>query len=526
MESPLEEQQLGIDLSLRTKQHYLEAYWTHFHPLLPVLHKASHGTGSNPLLTAAMMAIGAQYTTDEQFARADSRILHEKCLELIAKYKQTLSTAGRLDHMQAIFLVEVFSHFKAKRAASQLSEVFLSIYASLWKLHANTGRSYIKGLSSIQAQLNGDGLRIQWLQWVATTGFTRLLSACYVLETLQALLLVRPPQSAPSAGLELFFPVSTTIWDAPNHVRWSQIVRSQPPNVVDVTEVLDSIWTGDNPVDQFEPFQCMMLIAGHAGSVLFQKNELQSAPFTSPTATHPVFELDNIGMVERVLCPVANIISLHNLVRLASRTPLRALLATSGESWVLSQRLSQEALLAAAEFTTLKTEMRTWTDSVESSFFQGSTGDSVRSAVYHALDVLKTCLDTEPRNLAFGSEIALYYACLVLWAVTFSAVSRAEAAGMKFETDDAATFEPLRAQHSARTFCDFAVGDLSRTLMNGIISEDRVHSWRFSVGAALRWSAWALGGAGMRSSGVGELMGGAVGVLEQLNRRGWNGDWF
>jgi hypothetical protein len=36
------------------------------------------------LLSSAVMAIGAQYT-DETFAGSDSRILHEKCQELIAK---------------------------------------------------------------------------------------------------------------------------------------------------------------------------------------------------------------------------------------------------------------------------------------------------------------------------------------------------------------------------------------------------------------------------------------------------------
>jgi hypothetical protein len=428
--------------------------------------------------------------------------------------------------MQAIFLVEIFSHFKAKRAPSQLSDVFLSMYSSLWKFHSNTGHSHIQGLSTVQPQLNDHELGIQWSEWVATTGFARLLTACYVFETIQALVLVRTSQSAPTGGFDLLIPASIALWDAPNAVRWSQIIRLQPPNLVDVAEVLDDLWTNNNHTPRFEPFQCMILTACHAASVLFQKQELQSAPFSSPTATHPIFEFENIGILERVLSPETNITNLHNLVRLASRTPLRALLATSGESWVLSQRLSQQALVAAAEFTTLKTEMRSWTETAEPGFFQGSTGDNVRSAMQHALNILKASIDAEPCALSFGSEMALYYAALVLWAVTFSAVSKIEATGLKFENDDTAKFEPARAQHNASTFCDFAEADLNRTLMQGIISEDRVHDWRFSVAAVLGWSAWVLGGAGTRSSGVGELLEGAVGVLEQLGRRGWHGDWF
>jgi hypothetical protein len=85
LEGLLEDQHLGVCLSLRTKQHYADAYWKNFHPLFPVLHKQSYQSQSpSPLLGAAVMAVGAQYT-DEQFAKGDSRILHEKCMELITK---------------------------------------------------------------------------------------------------------------------------------------------------------------------------------------------------------------------------------------------------------------------------------------------------------------------------------------------------------------------------------------------------------------------------------------------------------
>lgn len=44
------------------------------------------------------------------------------------KYKDTIKTTGRLDLLQAVFLVELLSHFKAKRASSSLSEVFRAVY--------------------------------------------------------------------------------------------------------------------------------------------------------------------------------------------------------------------------------------------------------------------------------------------------------------------------------------------------------------------------------------------------------------
>lgn len=85
IEGALEQQQLGETLNLKTKQNYVQAYWKHFHPLFPVLHPQTYQQRhSSPLLSAAVMAIGAQYT-DNPFAKSDSRILHHKCQDLIIK---------------------------------------------------------------------------------------------------------------------------------------------------------------------------------------------------------------------------------------------------------------------------------------------------------------------------------------------------------------------------------------------------------------------------------------------------------
>jgi hypothetical protein len=78
--------QLGIKLSMARKKAYFEAYWKHFHPLFPILHKPKFSRymqrSGGGVLLAAIMAIGARYT-DEQLAGSDSRILHERCEEYV-----------------------------------------------------------------------------------------------------------------------------------------------------------------------------------------------------------------------------------------------------------------------------------------------------------------------------------------------------------------------------------------------------------------------------------------------------------
>ncbi|KAF2435485.1 hypothetical protein EJ08DRAFT_692732 [Tothia fuscella] len=529
LEGLLEDQHLGVCLSLRTKQHYVDAYWKNFHPLFPVLHKQSYRSQNpSPLLGAAVMAIGAQYT-DEQFAKGDSRILHEKCLELINKYKQTLSSSKRLDYMQAIFLVELFSHFKAKRAAPALSDIFIETYDQLWQKHHNTPRARYDQLSAVAPHASDESLQPQWAQWIHLHAFERLLAACYILESQQALLLVRANQTPAGLGLELFMPAQIAVWEATSCSRWSQLMRTNSPPVKNIEQILDTVVNSSTQTPPFEPFQCSLLTACHSASVVARKQDLEQAPYIPAHASHQIFEIENTVALQSVLCLHPNIRIMHHAVVLASVTPLRALLASSGESWVLSQRLSHEALLAAAEFATLKNELHTWTDGLQppAFFWTGLTAvNPSLQALQEALNISELALDTDAKNLAFGAEMALYYASLVLWAATFAAVAKAEANGLKFETDDTAEFEAPRAEHDARYFVQLAKADINSLVGDGFPSLERVDRWRFGVGAALRWSAWCIGGAGMRSSGVGELMEGAVGVLERLGRSGWVGDWF
>jgi hypothetical protein len=87
-ENSLQGDQLGVSLSIQRKRAYVEAYWRYFHPLFPIMHRQRFTQYTQvrgaKLLLAAMMAIGAQYS-QELFAGSDSRILHEKCQELIVK---------------------------------------------------------------------------------------------------------------------------------------------------------------------------------------------------------------------------------------------------------------------------------------------------------------------------------------------------------------------------------------------------------------------------------------------------------
>ena len=77
------EQSFGMGTDTYQYTQYLDNYWRLFHPSFPILHKPTFGgVNESPMLKAAMVAIGAQYT-DDAAAKAKSRSLYDRCLKLL-----------------------------------------------------------------------------------------------------------------------------------------------------------------------------------------------------------------------------------------------------------------------------------------------------------------------------------------------------------------------------------------------------------------------------------------------------------
>jgi hypothetical protein len=64
---------------------YLNNYWRFFHAAYPIIHRATfESIRQSPMLHAAMIAIGGQYSDDASVKRK-SRILHDRCMRLLDK---------------------------------------------------------------------------------------------------------------------------------------------------------------------------------------------------------------------------------------------------------------------------------------------------------------------------------------------------------------------------------------------------------------------------------------------------------
>jgi hypothetical protein len=127
----LQDAQLS-NISPSHQKAYTDAYWKYFHPVFPFIHNrqrfmqpssASGASGPRRLLAVTMMAIGAHYCDP-----VDSRILYDKCQEVMLKYKASITSTSKLEIMQAVVLAEFLAHFKAKRAPEGLTAIFRAVY--------------------------------------------------------------------------------------------------------------------------------------------------------------------------------------------------------------------------------------------------------------------------------------------------------------------------------------------------------------------------------------------------------------
>lgn len=105
--------------------------------------------------------------------------------------------------------------------------------------------------------------------------------------------------------------------------------------------------------------------------------------------------------------------------KLVQVTPIRALLAVSGESWILSEKVETPQLLS-----TLKTSLRTWVTQFWST--PASEEAPVKAAMRLSVEILQQALQEQRLGVQpeIGTDMGIFYAALVLWVITVAATTR------------------------------------------------------------------------------------------------------
>ena len=236
-------------------------------------------------------------------------------------------------------------------------------------------------------------LRREWKSWIEIASRQRLLLACYVLDQQCSALLARP-QSYPSLAVgQLAFPDSTALWEAGSAEEFSAIVFrdfSISQTIHDAALLAASV--------AYDPFQSAVLIAAGLGDADIPVDKA----FTSVRS-----QSVESSRCTRLFSHVAH------LVRV---TPLRDLLAVSGESWCLSRKISHEEHVASSR------RLFRWAASSSGGAHLLDGQEDVNKAVGHALAILRNVTPdlrrSNPPTGALIEDMAVYVAALVLWAYT------------------------------------------------------------------------------------------------------------
>ena len=156
----------------------------------------------------------------------------------------------------------------------------------------------------------------------------------------------------------------------------------------------------------------------------FQSTALLSVHYNRIDAELPYASVPSVFEFEGLLETTSPVVTRSLLAaKLVQVTPIRALLAVAGESWILSEKVP-----TAQAFAALKTTLRTWTAQLWSTTDGLHTTQCapVKQALRLSVEILEQALEDQRDSLTpeMGSDMGIYFAALVLWAITTTATTR------------------------------------------------------------------------------------------------------
>jgi hypothetical protein len=244
-----------------------------------------------------------------------------------------------------------------------------------------------------------------WIRWIELSIWQRLLASCYILESQQAMLLAREPIPSlfQESGMDLPFPTHTSVWNAMTLEEWSMAAQqySSLPQYV----------FGATPSSVLVPCD------------VFQSSLLVSASYNQFDVAMPYSNTYSVEDIDALLDGSFGTKQNLLMAKLLQVTPVRELLAVSGESWILSEKVS-----SSQSFTAFKTTLRTWASQLWTSPASPNHPIASREAVKLSVEILTQALNSStPLSLGMGTDMGVYFASLVLWAITTTASTRAKA---------------------------------------------------------------------------------------------------
>ncbi len=366
-------------------------------------------------MASAMVAIGSQYDTRED-AKEYSLALLEAATKLLSK-RDAITSRSRLTDLQTVFLLEVLSKYRSRRANVDISPRFRSFYASLTQARHWVSTNPLALFNRLQREPTGDDLASAHKFWTERETRRRILLASFILDTQQAALFEQPPalvsNTLPQIKTqdlnEMPFPCDGELWESSPIEDWV----SNAPSFTNQdlpTATNHAISGGQYRMDSFQSRLVLAQVMTHLTGTEEHEQILPALQRTQG--------VDGSRSIQ---------FSYHALFT-ARYTPIQKLLMVSGETWMFGKKVDVEDHFRAA-----KHGLREWVNDTKRCL----------PALWHATALLRSVFDNDAplyngdgagqadkRLNMLHEEWSVYLATLVCWAVGFDASQDSPSPGM------------------------------------------------------------------------------------------------
>ncbi|KAK6600663.1 hypothetical protein H4I95_07645 [Botrytis cinerea] len=318
---------------------YLSLYWNNFDKLFPLIHRGTYIQNQNLLLTFAMAAIGTQYHTDPE-ARNHGVDFNAYCTNIIP-----VTFEWSIQIMQAILLTEIFTRFRGIKTTVRLSRQFEELYN---RLSNPSPTSDTNTTPRLQEPLISQDIQSNWLLWVDTESRQRLLCLCFIFDIQQAMYHQQKRARPYMDSSTLYTPCSEVLWDSTNAADWA--TNTTGSNIGQPLNVMQHQHTQENRVEPSYFAQSL--------NICFLTSQL-------PGHVDPNHHYPNDHQIHNIYPTILELVTLSPGSSMAYthialyHTPLSDLLAVSGDTWIFSQKITNQI-----HFREAQSRLRTWSSSL------------------------------------------------------------------------------------------------------------------------------------------------------------------
>ncbi len=227
-----------------------------------------------------------------------------------------------------------------------------------------------------------------WYNWIELETKRRLLVSAYILDAQQDLLFEQNNRHTISSSRMTSFPIPCrdALWDSGSAAEWSLKGPNVHPEQINVA--IDRALTQQI---RFNDFQSSLILSNILSQQWSPEGETELRSFYNS------------------LDPSCHTILAYHVSLLARHTCIRDLLAVSGESWILGQKIPPTE---QTEWYNAKDRLRAWAGT-----------DDAKKALWHAVRVLKFMFRDVDQPGGLYEQWTMYLAALVCWAFGFASYS-------------------------------------------------------------------------------------------------------